>query len=129
MGFKNSRPFLLNGIIAAMQSQIIGIRFQPIGKTYHFDASEVPDLKISEHVIVDTARGDHLGELFPSRDDDRVCLRVPKDVANIRVGRVGRHQNVEQAATQAGQIDECQLDTILRQQGDRLRVGTIVERQ
>ena len=63
MGLKNSRPFLLNGIIAAMQSQIIGIRFQPIGKTYHFDASAVPDLKISEHVIVDTARGDHLGEV------------------------------------------------------------------
>ena len=59
----NSRPFLLNGIIAAMQSQIIGIRFTPIGKTYHFDSGSTQELKIGEYVIVDTARGDHLGEV------------------------------------------------------------------
>ena len=47
-----------------MQSQIIGIRFTQIGKTYHFDSSDVSDLKIGEHVIVDTARGKHLGEVI-----------------------------------------------------------------
>ena len=46
-----------------MQSQIIGIRFTKIGKTYHFDSSDVSDLKLGEHVIVDTARGTHLGEV------------------------------------------------------------------
>lgn len=47
-----------------MQLQIIGIRFTEIGKTYHFDSSEVSDLKKGEHVIVDTARGKHLGEVI-----------------------------------------------------------------
>ncbi len=59
----NSRPFLLNGIIAAMQPYIIGIRFNQIGKIYHFNSSDFPEIKVGEHVIVDTARGDHLGEV------------------------------------------------------------------
>lgn len=46
-----------------MQSKIIGIRFTKIGKIYHFDSSDVPELKIGDHAIVDTARGDHLGEV------------------------------------------------------------------
>ena len=46
-----------------MQPQIIGIRFTKIGKTYHFDSSDVSNLTPGEHVIVDTARGKHLGEV------------------------------------------------------------------
>jgi len=46
-----------------MQSQIIGIRFTEIGKIYHFDSGDVNDLNKGEHVIVDTARGEHLGEI------------------------------------------------------------------
>ena len=46
-----------------MQPFIVGIRFTPIGKIYHFDSSTLEDLKLGEHVIVDTARGKHLGEV------------------------------------------------------------------
>ena len=46
-----------------MQSQIIGIRFTRTGKIYHFDSSNTPELKVGEYAIVDTARGDHLGEV------------------------------------------------------------------
>ncbi len=46
-----------------MQPQIIGIRFNRIGKTYHFDTSKLPDIQVGEYVIVDTSRGDHLGEV------------------------------------------------------------------
>ena len=46
-----------------MQTNIIGVRFTKIGKTYHFDSSAVPDVNVGEHVIVDTARGKHLGEV------------------------------------------------------------------
>jgi cell fate regulator YaaT (PSP1 superfamily) len=42
---------------------IIGVRFSKIGKIYHFDSSTVPDLNLGEHVIVDTSRGKHLGEV------------------------------------------------------------------
>ena len=46
-----------------MQPNIIGVRFTRIGKIYHFDSSALPDVKAGEHVIVDTTRGKHLGEV------------------------------------------------------------------
>jgi cell fate regulator YaaT (PSP1 superfamily) len=46
-----------------MQPTIIGVRFTKIGKVYHFDTSAVPDVGIGEHVIVETSRGRHLGEV------------------------------------------------------------------
>jgi len=58
-----------------MDTNIIGVRFTKIGKIYHFDTSPVPDVGVGEHVIVDTSRGKHLGEVVqivkekPSRPD------------------------------------------------------------
>lgn len=46
-----------------MQPLIVGVRFAPIGKVYHFDASSVPDIRPGEHVIVETTRGKQLGEV------------------------------------------------------------------
>ncbi len=46
-----------------MQPNIIGVRFTKIGKIYHFDSTPLPDIKSGEHVIVDTARGKHLGQV------------------------------------------------------------------
>ena len=46
-----------------MDKNIIGVRFTKIGKIYHFDSSAIPDLGVGEHVIVDTSRGRHLGEV------------------------------------------------------------------
>jgi cell fate regulator YaaT (PSP1 superfamily) len=47
-----------------MNPTIIGVRFTKIGKIYHFDTSAVPDVQVGEHVIVDTSRGKHLGEVM-----------------------------------------------------------------
>jgi cell fate regulator YaaT (PSP1 superfamily) len=58
-----------------MQTSIIGVRFTKIGKVYHFDASSVGELEKGEHVVVETTRGKHLGEVVqvlsdpPSRPD------------------------------------------------------------
>ena len=58
-----------------MQTSIIGVRFTKIGKIYHFDAGSLGDVRTGEHVVVDTARGRHLGEVVqvlaepPSRPD------------------------------------------------------------
>ena len=46
-----------------MNPTIIGVRFTKVGKIYHFDTSAIPDVGIGEHVIVDTSRGKHLGEV------------------------------------------------------------------
>ncbi len=47
-----------------MQPFIVSIRFNPIGKTYHFDSSALRNIKVGERVIVDTSRGKHLGEVI-----------------------------------------------------------------
>ena len=46
-----------------MQPLIIGIRFQKVGKIYHFDASENEDLQVGDFTVVDTSRGRQLGEI------------------------------------------------------------------
>lgn len=46
-----------------METNIIGVRFTKIGKIYHFESTILSDLKKGEHVIVDTSRGRHLGEV------------------------------------------------------------------
>ncbi len=46
-----------------MNPNIIGVRFTKIGKVYHFNSNAVPDVNVGEHVIVDTSRGKHLGEV------------------------------------------------------------------
>ncbi len=44
-------------------AHIVGIRFQKLGKTYHFNASKVPDLKPGDFAVVDTRRGQQLGQV------------------------------------------------------------------
>jgi len=46
-----------------MNPNIIGVRFTKIGKIYHFNSNAVQDVTVGEHVIVDTSRGKHLGEV------------------------------------------------------------------
>ncbi len=45
------------------QACIIGLRFQPIGKIYHFDASNFKDVQKGDYVVVETSRGTQLGEI------------------------------------------------------------------
>jgi cell fate regulator YaaT (PSP1 superfamily) len=46
-----------------MEPFVVGIRFQRVGKIYHFDASEFRDLQIGDFAVVDTSRGTQLGEV------------------------------------------------------------------
>ncbi|MEJ2598141.1 MAG: regulatory iron-sulfur-containing complex subunit RicT [Anaerolineales bacterium] len=46
-----------------MEPFIVGIRFQKVGKIYHFDASEVRDIQVGDFAIVETSRGRQLGEI------------------------------------------------------------------
>jgi len=46
-----------------MQPLIVGIRFAEVGKIYHFNASAFPDIKVGDFAIVNTSRGQQLGEV------------------------------------------------------------------
>lgn len=42
---------------------IVGLRFQPIGKLYHFDASNFDGIQPGDFVVVETNRGTQLGQI------------------------------------------------------------------
>src|SRR4030042_1222415 len=43
-------------------TQVVAIRFQPLGKLYHFHAGPVADLQTGDYVLVTTKRGREMGE-------------------------------------------------------------------
>ncbi|MBN1812050.1 MAG: stage 0 sporulation family protein [Anaerolineae bacterium] len=64
------------------RSQIAGVRFQPTGKVYHFDATKFSDLQPGDFVLVETSRGKQLGEVVGTRplhkDERRADLKPIK---------------------------------------------------
>lgn len=60
---------LTSVIIFAMEPLVVGIKFQKVGKTYHFDASNCRDLQVGDFAVVDTSRGRQLGEVIQIIDD------------------------------------------------------------
>jgi cell fate regulator YaaT (PSP1 superfamily) len=67
--------------------QIVGIRFQKLGKIYHFNASRVRDLDVGDFAVVNTRNGRQMGQVIQVLDDPG---RPPK-------GRYWKH--VERKAT------------------------------
>jgi len=47
----------------SMQPLVVGIRFADIGKSYHFNASSLPQIKVGDRVIVETSRGKQMGQV------------------------------------------------------------------
>jgi cell fate regulator YaaT (PSP1 superfamily) len=46
------------------EPHIVGIRFQKVGKIYHFNASAWRDIQVGDFAIVETSRGNQLGEVI-----------------------------------------------------------------
>ena len=57
---------------------VAGVRFQKIGKLYHFDFSGHPELKQGDYVIVDTRRGRQMGQVmgFTAPDAGRQARKI-----------------------------------------------------
>lgn len=45
------------------QRTVVGVRFQRVGKLYHFDYADYPGLGVGDYVIVETTRGRQMGEV------------------------------------------------------------------
>ncbi len=52
-----------------MGQKIVGIRFQKVGKVYHFDASACPDMLAGDFAVVETSRGRQLGQVVQVLQD------------------------------------------------------------
>jgi len=46
------------------QTIIVGVRFQKVGKIYHFDARTCPDIRVGDFAVVETSRGRQVGEVI-----------------------------------------------------------------
>lgn len=51
------------------EPQIIGIRFQKVGKLYHFDTGTIKDLVVGDYAVVNTSRGKQLGQVMSFVED------------------------------------------------------------
>ena len=49
---------------AAEKTSVVAIRFQKLGKLYHFKIGRNQDLDPGDHVIVETKRGQQLGQVM-----------------------------------------------------------------
>jgi cell fate regulator YaaT (PSP1 superfamily) len=55
-----------------MTDFIVGVRFQKVGKIYHFSANKYRNLQVGDHVIVETSRGRQLGEVAQLVDEAKM---------------------------------------------------------
>jgi cell fate regulator YaaT (PSP1 superfamily) len=58
---------------AVQQKLVAGVRFTKVGKLYHFDYSDYPQLEAGEYVIVEMSRGRSMGQVmgFTPADDNK----------------------------------------------------------
>lgn len=68
-------------------SLIVGIRFHKGGKTYHFDASSVPDIQEDDYVIVETSRGKQLGNVVSFLEESKKESRNWKSILRAATPR------------------------------------------
>ncbi len=63
---------------AEQTALVAGVRFQKIGKLYHFDFTQYPDLQKGDYVIVDTLRGRQMGQVmgFAVPDENRRIRQI-----------------------------------------------------
>ncbi|MFQ6101016.1 MAG: stage 0 sporulation family protein [Anaerolineae bacterium] len=99
----------------------MGVRFQPTGKVYHFDASGYYDLQPGDFVLVETARGQQLGEVVNVQHLREGEHRGEKDLKPVQRRATGcdlalrrQLQRKEEEALSAAREAAAQLDLPIR---------------
>jgi cell fate regulator YaaT (PSP1 superfamily) len=95
---------------------IAGVRFQPSGKIYHFNASGVDDLRPGDFALVETVRGTQLGEV--------VTVRPPRQSEDVRTFKPikQRASGRELALRQWWQEREEEALELAREEAQRLGI-------
>ena len=99
----------------ANSQMIAGVRFQPRGRVYHFDVRDHQDLRSGDFVLVETARGQQLGEVInvrplregESKEDLKPLLRRATgcDLALRRQWQREGEESLAAAREEAAQLD------------------------
>lgn len=59
-------------IATTEKTSVVGIRFQKLGKLYHFDVGRVRDIDPGDYVLVETKRGRQIGQVISFIDTKKV---------------------------------------------------------
>jgi cell fate regulator YaaT (PSP1 superfamily) len=87
------------------KSSIVGIRFQKLGKLYHFKVGNVTDLEPGDYAVVETKRGRQLGQVIAFID--------PKDLFKLK-GMKSVHRKATPRDLVLKQVWEAkELDTLI----------------
>lgn len=119
-----------------MTEKIVGIRFQKVGKVYHFDATQFSDIIVGDHVIVDTSRGQQLGEVVQiltdtqingKQDEIKPVLRAatPRDLVLRQMWEEKETEVIDYCRQQLGELKLPGVKIIAAEftlNGDRLTV-------
>src|SRR5436190_257708 len=54
----------MSDVVINQQRKVAGVRFNKVGKLYHFDFNAYPELQVGDFVIVETTRGRQKGEVI-----------------------------------------------------------------
>ncbi len=88
-------------MVITIAQRIAGVRFAPVGKIYHFDASAYPHLKSGDYVIVETARGRQLGKLINFIEPEQADLsslkpiKAPATARDLMMNKLWEAKEVE----------------------------------
>ncbi len=90
---------------ATMTSTIVAVRFNKIGKLYHFDVERFAELETGHFVIVETARGRQLGQIvgFVSPENAHSKhikhVKAPATARDLMMNKLWEAKNIEALIT------------------------------
>ncbi|MFZ2097787.1 MAG: regulatory iron-sulfur-containing complex subunit RicT [Anaerolineales bacterium] len=92
-----------NQTVPVVEQCIVGLRFQPIGKIYHFDATNFKDVQEGDYVVVETSRGTQLGQIaqFVKNPDRNTTIGLKSIVRIATPQDLVVHQKWEQRESEA----------------------------
>ncbi|MCI0519202.1 MAG: stage 0 sporulation family protein [Chloroflexi bacterium] len=102
-----------------MAPNIVGIRFQKIGKVYHFDASGCQDLRLGDQAVVETSRGRQLGEVVqivenPSSPPDGAWKPVQRRATprDLVMRQIWQQKELEATINCRAKVAEMKLEDV-----------------
>ena len=106
-------------VVTSGTSDFVGIRFQKLGKLYHFRLGNVENVTPGDHVIVETRRGQQLGQVVAFIDPTSVHRRGSVK----RIGRIATPRDL--VMKQVWEAKELDALIACREQAAQLRIKDV----
>ncbi len=103
----------------------VAVRFSPVGKLYHFDASAYPEVQPGDRVVVETTRGRQVGEVVsrvdPAAGEGREPesglkpierLATPRELAQQQCWKVREAEALSKCRERVLQLDLREVKTV-----------------